>query len=109
RSEAFYFAKETVDVEARHARQLFVRERLGRDEERHHELVERKPGLAHEPAQRSRAAEATEPSDRKRAHTGMVRRSLLRTRAPAASRAWVRPHLRPRHLPRRAAGGPRGS
>ena len=37
---------------------------------------------------------------------GMVRRALLRTRAPAASRARARPHWRPRDRPRRAARAP---
>ena len=59
---------EPLDVVARHPRQLLVRERLGRDEERHHELVEREPRLAHEPAQRRRAAKAAEPGDREGAH-----------------------------------------
>ena len=54
-------AQQPVDVEARHPGQLLVRERLGCDEERHHELVEREPRLAHEPAQRTRAAEAPQP------------------------------------------------
>ncbi len=61
-------AHQAVEVEARHPRQRLVRERLGRDEERHDELVEVEPRLAHEPAQRSRAAEAPQPGDGERAH-----------------------------------------
>src|SRR5206468_10318691 len=61
------------DVEAGHPGQRLVRERLGRDEERQDELVEREPGLAHEPAQGSRTAEAPQPGDRERAHARMVR------------------------------------
>ena len=68
RREVVYFAEQAVEVEARHARQRLVRERFGRDEEGHHELVEREPSLAHEPAQRSRTAKAAEPGDRERAH-----------------------------------------
>ena len=87
RREPLHLAQQPLDVEARHARQLLVRERLGRDEERHDELVEREPRLAHEPAQRSRAAEAPQPGDRERAHAGMVRRRALRQQARAVSRA----------------------
>ena len=76
RCEVLDYANEAAEVEARHARQLLVRERLGSDEERHDELVEREPGLAHEPAQGSRTAEAPQPGDRERAHARMVRRSL---------------------------------
>ena len=45
-----------------------VAERLGRDEERHHEIVERERRLAHEIAQRARPAQPAEPGDRERAH-----------------------------------------
>ena len=61
-------AHETVEVEARHPRQRLVRERLGRDEERHDELVEVEPRLAHEPAQRGGATKPPQPGDGERAH-----------------------------------------
>ena len=76
-----------VDREARHRRQRVVAERLGRDEERQHEVVERERRLADEVAQRARATQAAEPRGRERAHARRVRAGRCRSTAPATARA----------------------
>jgi len=66
--ELLDLAHDVVDGVARHARQRLVAQRLGRDEERHHEGLEIEPGLAHEPPQRTGAAEAAEADVGEGAH-----------------------------------------
>ena len=73
RSSSSHSRTRPVDGQARHRRQRLVAERLGRDEERHHEVVERELGLADEVAQGAGAAQAAEPGCRERAHARRVR------------------------------------
>ena len=58
--ELLDLADDGVDRVARHPGQLLVPERLGRDEERHHELVEAQVRLADEAAEAAAAAEAAQ-------------------------------------------------
>src|SRR5438094_1252005 len=59
---------ERLDGVAGQARQLGIRQRLGADKERHDEVVEIEPRLAHEPAQPGRPPQPTQPGHRKGAH-----------------------------------------
>src|SRR5206468_1038811 len=90
---------DAVDRVARERGQALVRERLRRDEERHHEVVDRQGRLTDELAQRSRLAEATEAARGKRVHGRNGRtaarasseKSAVRTASDADSRATA-PH-----------------
>ena len=59
--ELLDLADGAADRVARHAGQLLVRQRLRRDEERHHELVEAQVRLADEAAEAAAAAEPPQP------------------------------------------------
>ena len=89
-NEVLDLAHDAVDVEPRHPRQRVVPQRLRRDEQRHHERLEIEPRLAHEPAQRSRAAEPPEPDigeaghARKSTSQAASRRRLSRASSPNA-------------------------
>ena len=67
------FADDAVHGVPRKPGQPFVRQRLGRDEERLDEVVERDGRLAHEVAQRTGAAQPAESRGRERAHRKSVR------------------------------------
>src|SRR5205814_438036 len=66
-------ADERVDREALEGRQPLVREWRRRDEQRHHQVVERDGGLADEITQLPRAAQAAQAGDGKGAHGLRVR------------------------------------
>ena len=82
-------ADEVVDREAAERRRALVAERLGRDEERHDEVVERERRLADEVAQRAGAAQPAQTGDGIGAHPGKstreVRRRGLRLRGAGRS------------------------
>ena len=63
----------TVDGVPREPGQALVRQRCGRDEERHDEVVERERRLADEVAQRAGAAQPPQAGDGERAHGRRVR------------------------------------
>src|SRR4051794_23515836 len=65
--ELLALAHDRLDGVAPEPRQAPVRQRLRRDEERHHQVVDRQRGLADEVAQRAGAAQAAQAGDRKRA------------------------------------------
>ena len=66
--ELFALVHDRVDGVPRQSRQPLVRQRLGRDEERHHEVVDGERRLAHEIAQRAGSAQAAQTGDGERAH-----------------------------------------
>ena len=64
--------RKRLDGVSRHPRQLGIRKRLRADEERHHEVVEIEPRLAHEVAQAARPSQPPQTGDRKRAHVDLT-------------------------------------
>ena len=75
-NELLDLADDAVDRVAAESGQALVRERLGRDEERHHEVVDRQRRLAREVAQRARPPQAPQAC-RGKAH-GRNGRTALR-------------------------------
>ena len=71
--ELLDLAHDGLDGVALQRRQPLVRERGGRDEERHHEVVERDRRLADEVAQRAGATQAAQAGGGERAHGRRVR------------------------------------
>ena len=66
--QVFALLHHRVDGVPRKPRQALVRQRLRGDEERHHEVVDRERGLAHEIAEGACSAQAAQAGGRERAH-----------------------------------------